>query len=393
MLTHLVDADAQHILDTITDGVMVVDELGRVLYANPSACRILQRDNLVGRNCGLPVVEGDETVDVQLVRPGELGWAQLRSSPVHWAEQPASVLTLTDITGRKQAEYLLRIAAAAFEAQAGIMVTDANQVILRVNQAFTRITGYSATEAVGQKPSLLSSGRHDKVFYQSMWHSVIHDGFWSGEVWDKRKNGEEFPIWLTNTAVMDNTGLIAQYVGTFTDITLQKQAEKVLLDARQVLEKQIGSTMAELGKTKEEVDEANVALNVLLKHQRKSLSDAQQNLSKELRETVFPFLVKLKRSGLQQNQAFLVGAIEANLQQATTTYGQITQLPSVYQQLTPTEIQVASLIRQGLPTKAIASTLSLSAETISVHRKHIRKKLGLGNNATNLRSYLLAMAD
>ncbi|MGD0961018.1 MAG: PAS domain S-box protein, partial [Methylomonas sp.] len=288
---------------------------------------------------------------------------------------------------------LLRIAAAAFEIQEGVMVTNADQVILRVNQAFTRITGYSAAEAIGRKPSFLSSGRHDRAFYESMWSSVQEDGFWQGEVWDKRKNGEAFPIWLTHTAISGEHDEVTHYVGSFIDITQQKQAEKLLHDARQQLENIVNHTEEELGKSKNEASEYNTAFNVLLKQQKKDKLDAQHELSYELRETVLPFLERLNRSGLDQKQNQLLKIIETNLHHLVTTYGRITHMSAIYQQLTPVEIQVATLIRQGLSTKAIAATLSLSTETIGVHRKHIRKKLALDNAATNLRSYLLSMAE
>lgn len=301
-------------------------------------------------------------------------------------------VTLTDISTHKQTEQLLRIAANAFEMQGGVMVTNANKVILRVNQAFTRITGYTVEEAIGQQPSLLSSGRHDKDFYLSMWVGVKRDGFWQGEIWDKRKNGEIFPVWLVNTAIPDEAGDVSYYVGSFTDITLHKQTENHLQVLRQQSEYQLGIALNKLEQLREESTEVKTALSVLLKQQKIDYSDAQHRLSIELKQTVTPFMEKLKASGVNRAQANLLDIIEANLQQVTKLYGQDPAPASVYQHLSPVEIQVTSLIRQGLPTKTIAATLSLSPETISVHRKHIRKKLGLDNKATNLRSYLLSLA-
>ncbi|MDO9198994.1 EAL domain-containing protein [Rhodoferax sp.] len=132
---------------------------------------------------------------------------------------------IADITKRRQAEEALRIAATAFESQEGILVTDITRVILRVNQAFTAITGYTADEAVGQNPRLLSSGRHDAGFFAAMTHSLEHDGKWHGEIWNRRRNGEVYPQWLTVTAVKDDAGRATHYVGIFTDITARKMAE------------------------------------------------------------------------------------------------------------------------------------------------------------------------
>jgi len=130
-----------------------------------------------------------------------------------------------DITGRKQAEEELRIAATAFESQLGMMVTNQNRVILRVNQAFTDITGYGSQEAVGQTPRMLSSGRHDAQFYAVMWEEIKGRGSWQGEIWNRRKNGDVYPEWLTVTAVKDQSGLTTHYVATFSDITSRKSAE------------------------------------------------------------------------------------------------------------------------------------------------------------------------
>jgi len=132
---------------------------------------------------------------------------------------------MRELGERKQADANLRIAATAFESHMGMLITNADQVILRVNRAFTEITGYTATEAVGQNPSLLSSGRHEAAFYTAMWACIAVDGTWQGEIWNRRKNGEVFPEWLTISAVKDEAGLTANYVATFSDITSNKTAE------------------------------------------------------------------------------------------------------------------------------------------------------------------------
>jgi len=129
-----------------------------------------------------------------------------------------------DITDRKFAERELRVAATAFEAQEGMLVTDASSVILRVNAAFTSITGYTAEEVIGKTPNILSSGRHDAAFYKAMWESINSTGSWEGEIWNKRKNYEVYPEQLIITAVKNKDGDITNYVATLTDITMSKKA-------------------------------------------------------------------------------------------------------------------------------------------------------------------------
>lgn len=132
---------------------------------------------------------------------------------------------ITDITERKQAEDELRIAAIAFASQSGMLITDAHGIILRVNPAFTRLTGYSAAEAIGQTPGLLNSGRQDRAFYQRMWAALRDKGYWQGEIWNKRKNGQIYAELLTITAVITPDRGITHYVGNFSDITEDKEAE------------------------------------------------------------------------------------------------------------------------------------------------------------------------
>lgn len=122
----------------------------------------------------------------------------------------------------RRSETSLRIAATAFESQEGMLVTDADGVILRVNQAFTQITGYTSDEVIGNNPRMLKSGRHDANFYKAMWEKVDLTGEWEGEIWNRRKNGEAFPEHLTITAVKNSNGFVTNYVATLMDITASK---------------------------------------------------------------------------------------------------------------------------------------------------------------------------
>ena len=132
---------------------------------------------------------------------------------------------MRDITDRKQTESDLRIAATAFESQEGMSISDAKGIIIKVNLAFTRITGYSAKEIIGKSQSLLKSGRHNANFYAAMWESINNTGTWQGEIWNRRKNGDVYPEYLTITAVKNADGIVTNYVSTLTDITLTKAAE------------------------------------------------------------------------------------------------------------------------------------------------------------------------
>jgi diguanylate cyclase (GGDEF)-like protein/PAS domain S-box-containing protein len=120
----------------------------------------------------------------------------------------------------------LRVAATAFNVQEGITITDSDGKILKVNQAFSRLTGYKSEEVIGKTPAILSSGRQDKQFYKVMWQTLKKNGSWQGEIWNRRKNGELYAEWLTITAVYDEKGRVTHYVGAFLDITQRKEDEE-----------------------------------------------------------------------------------------------------------------------------------------------------------------------
>ena len=136
------------------------------------------------------------------------------------------VLFADDITAHKEAEERLRLAATVFTgASEGITITDASGTILDVNESFTRITGYSREEVLGQNPRLLKSGLQSKEFYENMWSALRREGRWSGEIWNRSKNGDIFAERLTINARRDARGKVQQYVAHFADITEIKERE------------------------------------------------------------------------------------------------------------------------------------------------------------------------
>ncbi|MBF0371213.1 MAG: EAL domain-containing protein [Magnetococcales bacterium] len=134
-----------------------------------------------------------------------------------------------EIDERIRAEEGLKLAAKVFEnASEAILITDHRGIIIDVNQAFTNITGFEREEALGENPRIGKSGRHDADFYDQMWTEITNSGKWSGEIWDRRKNGEVYPKWLTINAVHTPDEVITHYVGIFTDISHIKATEQRL---------------------------------------------------------------------------------------------------------------------------------------------------------------------
>jgi diguanylate cyclase (GGDEF)-like protein/PAS domain S-box-containing protein len=176
----------------------------------------------------------------ETIPPEEIEWRR-RDGSVQWFRREirpwltgddavGGVIIFTeDITERKQAEERLRLAAMVFtSAREGIMITDPEGILLEVNDAFTRITGYTREEVLGRNPRILQSGLHSRDFYKNMWGTLVREGNWSGELWNRTKGGDLYPEMVNIHAIRDADGKIRQYVGLFTDISDAKLHEQEL---------------------------------------------------------------------------------------------------------------------------------------------------------------------
>ena len=205
----------------------------RLVYANEETYADFSNE-------AYPVLHRGESFRKELQfrrKDGSLGWYDICGESIS-AGSTASIWNFTDITGRKRDDEKLQLAARVFShAREGIGITDAQGTILDVNEAFTRITGYSHEEAIGQNPRFLSSGRQDAAFYSAMWAELILQGHWSGEIWNRRKSGEVYAQLLTISAVRDEQGKTQHYVQLFSDISSikanQNQLERAIALAEQ----------------------------------------------------------------------------------------------------------------------------------------------------------------
>ena len=232
------------VIDTAIDGFWMTDMTGNLQEANEAYAKMsgYTVDELVNMNISqLEAKEqSPEEVQAHIAKIIAQGHDRFETRHRHkdgheidieisvtcMAESQQLFVFCHDITKRKKAEEALRVAAATFETHEAILITDASANIIRVNRAFTDITGYNPEEVLGKNPRMMNSGRQDKAFYARMWQQLIHAGTWSGEIWDKRKNGQAYPKWMTVTAVKNEQQETTQYVAIFSDITERKQTEE-----------------------------------------------------------------------------------------------------------------------------------------------------------------------
>jgi len=162
-------------------------------------------------------------------KDGSVFYADINAAPITIGSRACMMGIFRDITERKQTEDALRQAATVFESSHdGVAITDLDGHMLAVNRSFLKATGYTEEEVLGKNPRILHSGRQKKDFYQSMWASIKTDGYWQGEIWNRRKNGEIYPEWLTISAVHNTQGKPTHYVGVFSDLSQLKQSETQL---------------------------------------------------------------------------------------------------------------------------------------------------------------------
>lgn len=223
---------------------MTDSERKRLLYLSPAFREIwgIMPENLSSPDSLLEFVHPGDRTQVEAALPGmvrgtydetyrilrtdgQVRWIRDRAFPVK--NDRGDIIRIAgiaeDITQRKADEEQLRLAAQVFVSSLeAILITDSRNDIIRVNKAFTDITGYEESEVVGKNPRILKSGRHKASFYRMMWQTLHSTGNWQGEIWDRRKNGEIYPKWISIHLVKNDQGEIANYIALFSDITERK---------------------------------------------------------------------------------------------------------------------------------------------------------------------------
>jgi diguanylate cyclase (GGDEF)-like protein/PAS domain S-box-containing protein len=242
----------QAILDHSPMGVWMLGIDGRLKFVNQTFCAALgvsEQDFLSAEHyaallppsISLHFIQSDQACYAQDAPHLSYEWLTFVDGREHYLEitrvklrdPDGGVIGLiaqaSDITERRRAEDKLRLTAKVFSnTLEGIVITDVAGVIMEVNDAFCRITGYAREELVGANPRIVQSGHQSQSFYESMWQTVLVDGHWAGEVLNRKKDGEVFAEWLSISAIAGDEGEVSHYVGISSDITLIKHHEKQL---------------------------------------------------------------------------------------------------------------------------------------------------------------------
>lgn len=234
------------------DAIILMGPRGEIQFWNDAATNLLgyERDDVIGTNMhellapaqyrtgylkGLAhffeTGEGaaiNKTLELEAVtKDCRIIPIELSVSAVNLRGEWHAVGIMRDIIDRKKNEARLMLSQEVIHsANEAIMITDSQNRIVEVNPAFTAITGYSQQEVLGEYPSMLSSGKHDSAFYQGMWHQLLTTGYWTGEIWNQRKDGSVYPEWLSITTIRGQDDKVDNYIGIFNDISSRKMREQ-----------------------------------------------------------------------------------------------------------------------------------------------------------------------
>jgi PAS domain S-box-containing protein len=320
------------------------------------------------------------------VRSGDILWIQERANIICDDEGDIDYVSgvFFDITERRKAEKALRESEERhrmlLEASPDpIVVYDMEGKTNYVSPAFVETFGWSSQELLGKRIEYVPEENWPETRL-AIARMLRGERIQSFETRRSTKDGRILDIQLSSSVFHDRDGDLAGNIVIFRDVTERKKAEEALRKSE-----------AELAAQSRHLEEVNAALKVLLKQREDDKADLEERLLANVKELVLPYVEKLKNSRLHSDQMTLVGILESNMKEIVSPF--VTKLSSRFLSLTPTEIQVASLIKDGKTSKEIASLIHASENTVRSHRFHIRSKLGIKNEKVNLRSYLQSLQD
>lgn len=323
-------------------------------------------------------------------------------APIRSVQEEAigAVLVFRDITERNRVEDRLRLLSEAVEQSSeGIVVLDPSGTILFINRAFASMHGFTRAELLGSHFSVFQSGERTEAVdgADQQLHST---GQFSGEIRHARKDGSVFPGLMHNSAIRNQNGTVVGLIGTLRDISDIKAAQAALRASHEALAnysatleakveertRDLEQSRRELEKRSESLEKGNKALKIIIEAIEQQKKQVEHKVSQNLNLTVAPILEQLKFEEVSETVRFLLQSLDFNLSNLFSSFG--FSLVKDGNPLTPKETRICEMIRAGLSSKHIAKVMDISPQTVLVHRKNIRRKLGMAKSGRNLASFL-----
>jgi len=332
-----------------------------------------------------------------ICKDGSLKWAAVSWQPIYddGKVNLGHRSSIHDITARKQAEAELRESrhlqsSILLAAPIGIGLVS-NRIIKGANLKLCEMTGYSSGELIDRSARMLYPTEEEYAYVgKEKYDQISLWGTGSVETRWLRKDGRILHI-LLSSAPLDPGNLGTGVTFAALDITAHKQAEAELTRYRENLEMMVRDRTAELENKTRTLEDLNTTLKILLRQREDDKKDLEMRILSHIRQRVLPCLEKLQSSPLNRTQAGYVDAIESNLHGITSPFLQT--LAALHMNLTPREIEVADLVRDGKTTKEIAQRLNSAPSSINFHKYNIRKKMGLTGKKVNLRLHLMSLSQ
>ena len=299
-----------------------------------------------------------------------------------------------DITDRKQTEELLRESEERYRTLSENSMVGFWQITLEGYTTYINPAMCSMIEI--ESPEELSGQTYHPFFTTESLEIIKHERTTrpkgqgsSYEVEIIGKNGGRRNVMICGAPLLSAEDTLQSYIATFTDITDRKRAEEKLRKAHDELEHRVKERTIALEIKTKSLEEINIALEVLLRKREEDKTELEDNVLTNVKELIVPYFEKIKKTKLDNQQETFLSIIESYVNEIISPFTRKMSLK--YLNLTPTEIQIANLIKHGSHTKKIAELLNVSPRTVETHRKNIRRKIGLENKRANLRSHLLSL--
>jgi PAS domain S-box-containing protein len=376
------------------DPKSLISQTCEVCFGKEAVKKFREDDQKVMKSRKQTIIE-EKVVDSQ----NNEVWLETIKSPIlnESGKVLGTVGIARDITRRKRAEETVqreRNRAQQYLDIAGVImvVIQADQTVGLINRRGCEVLGYSDVEVIGQNwfDSFLPEQDREKV--KNVFSDLIAGNIEPMEYFENdvlTKSGEMKTIAWHNAVLRDAENNIIATLSSGTDITERRQAEEALKKARDELEERVRERTSDLKTKTMELRELNSALRVLLRQRDKDKIEIEGKVLSNVKELILPYIEKLKKSRSDEKRMAYLKILESNLNDIVSPF--IQQLSSKYSVLTPTQIQVAQLVKEGNSTKEIAELMGTSKRTVEAHRESIRIKLGLKNKKINLSSYLSSM--